>query len=86
VFKRRLPRRYLMTRYDLRRKMSADILGQMQAMFRPGEVCETRIRESAKLAESPAIGTDIFRLAPQSRGAKDYEALAQELAAAGVFR
>jgi chromosome partitioning protein len=86
VLKRRLPRRYLLTRYDLRRKMSADIFGQMQALFRPEDLCVVKIRESVKLAESPALGTDIFRLAPQSRGAMDYADLATELAAAGVLR
>lgn len=86
VFKRRLPRRYLLTRYDLRRKMSAQVLEEMHKVMRPDEVCVTRIRESARLAESPALGTDIFRLAPTSRGAQDYAALAAELAAAGVLR
>jgi chromosome partitioning protein len=86
VFKRRLPRRYLLTRYDLRRKMSAEIDATMRATFRPEEVCETRIRENAKLAESPSIKLDIFRHAPSSRGAHDYEALATELAAHGFVR
>jgi chromosome partitioning protein len=83
VFKRRLPRRYVLTRYDLRRRMSAEIDATLRATFRPDEVCATRIRENAKLAESPAVGLDVFRHAPQSRGAHDYEALAAELAAHG---
>jgi chromosome partitioning protein len=86
VFKRRLPRRYLLTRFDLRRKMSAQILAQMQSIFRPEEICVTQIRENAKLAESPAIKLDVFRHAPGSRGAHDYEALAVELAAGGFVR
>ena len=83
VFKRRLPRRYLLTRYDLRRRMSTERLEQMQAIFRPEEICATRIRENAKLAESPALKLDVFRHAPGSRGAHDYEALAEELAGNG---
>ena len=79
VFKRRLPRRYLPTRYDIRRKMSEDVVAQMTAAFRPDEVCETRIRESVKLAESPAVELDIFRHAPDSKGAQDYAALCDEL-------
>ena len=41
----------------------------------PEEICATRIRESVKLAESPAVGLDVFRHAPDSRGARDYAAL-----------
>jgi chromosome partitioning protein len=86
VFRRRLPRRYLLTRYDLRRKMSTAIDATMRETFRPEEVAQTRIRENAKLAESPSIRLDIFRHAPSSRGAHDYEALAGELAAHGFVR
>ncbi|MBS0319876.1 MAG: ParA family protein [Proteobacteria bacterium] len=85
VFKQRLPRRYVLTRYDMRRKMSAQVREQMTESLRPDEICTTVIRESARLAESPALGTDIFRLAPQSRGATDYAALAEELAATDVL-
>ena len=83
VFKRRLPRRYLLTRYDARRKMSDDVVTQMAAAFRADEVCTTRIRESVKLAESPAVELDVFRHAPGSKGAQDYEALGDELVRAG---
>jgi chromosome partitioning protein len=83
VFKRRLPRRYLLTRYDARRRMSAEVIDQMAAAMRPEDICSTRIRESVALAESPAIGLDIFRHAPGSSGAVDYEALVDELVRAG---
>ena len=83
VFKRRLPRRYLLTRYDGRRKMSDAVAGRLAETFRPDEICVTRIRENVKLAESPALGLDIFRAAPDSRGAHDYAALADELVSAG---
>jgi chromosome partitioning protein len=83
VFKRRLPRRYLLTRYDMRRKMSDDVVARMASAFRPEEVCVTRIRESVKLAESPAVELDVFRHAPGSKGAQDYEALGDELMRAG---
>ena len=83
VFKRRLPRRYLLTRYDGRRKMSDVVAGRLAETFRPDEICVTRIRENVKLAESPALGLDIFRAAPDSRGAHDYAALADELVSAG---
>ena len=83
VFKRRLPRRYLLTRYDMRRKMSDDVVARMASAFQPDEVCTTRIRESVKLAESPAVELDVFRHAPGSKGAQDYEALGDELLRAG---
>jgi chromosome partitioning protein len=83
VFKRRLPRRYLLTRFDARRRMSDDVVTRMAAAFRPDEVCRTRIRESVKLAESPAVELDVFRHAPGSKGAQDYEALGDELVSAG---
>ena len=50
---------------------------------RPEEICVTRIRESVMLAESPAFELDVFRHAPGSSGAADYEALVDELVRAG---
>jgi chromosome partitioning protein len=85
VFKARIARRYVLTRYDARRKMSATVAERMAATFRAEEICVTRIRESVKLAESPAVGMDIFRAAPGSRGAHDYAALAEELVGAGFL-
>jgi chromosome partitioning protein len=79
VLKRRLPRRYVLTRYDARRKMSEDIIAQMAEVLRPEEICATRIRENVKLAESPAVELDVFRHAPGSKGALDYTALVDEL-------
>ncbi|HVE49217.1 MAG TPA: ParA family protein [Casimicrobiaceae bacterium] len=85
VLRRRLTRRYLLTRFDSRRRMSGDIATRMDAAFRPGEVCSTRIRESVKLAESPALALDVFRHAPGSNGALDYAALVEELVSAGFL-
>jgi len=82
VFKRRLDRRYLVTRFDTRRRMSWDIDRQLRERF-GAEVCETRISENVSLAESPASERDVFEHAPESRGAKDYEALLAELEANG---
>jgi chromosome partitioning protein len=83
VFKRRLPRRYLLTRYDSRREMSDGVVREMASAFRPDEICATRIHESVKLAESPAMELDVFRHAPGSEGAQDYEALGDELMRSG---
>jgi chromosome partitioning protein len=86
VMKRRLPRRYLLTRFDARRRMAHEIAEQMLTAFRPNEVCRTRIAESVALAESPAQPLDIFRHAPGSRGANDYQALVDELVGYGFIQ
>jgi chromosome partitioning protein len=78
VLKRRVRRRYLITRYDARRKLAAVVERELRQTF-GAEVCETRISESVSLAESPAYHTDIFSHAPDSRGAQDYASLMQEL-------
>ena len=85
VFKGRRARRYVLTRYDDRRNMSRIVATRMEETFQAGDVCATRIRETVKLAESPALGLDIFRAAPASRGAHDYAALAAELDGAGFL-
>lgn len=82
VLKRRVERRYLLTRFDRRRKMSYEVQRQMAECFGP-ELCQTAIIENVSLAEAPACGKDIFSHAPKSQGAKDYLALLDELTAAG---
>jgi len=84
VFKRRVERRYLVTRFDTRRKMSWDIDRQLRERFGT-EVCVTRIAENDSLAESPAVERDVFAHAPESRGARDYAALLDELSGAGFL-
>ncbi|MCC7328340.1 MAG: ParA family protein [Burkholderiales bacterium] len=86
VFKQRLPRRYVLTRYDMRRRMSGAVVERMAQILRPDEICVTRIRENVKLAESPSVGLDIFRHAPGSRGARDYAELYEELLGAGLLQ
>jgi len=44
-------------------------------------IFKTQIRRNIKLAEAPSFGTDIFRYAPESHGANDYAALADEVLA-----
>lgn len=83
VFKRRLPRRYVLTRFDARRKMSSEVADLMALAFRSEEICSTRIAENVSLAESPSRCLDVFRHAPQSRGARDYQTLIEELVGAG---
>jgi chromosome partitioning protein len=84
VLRKRLPRRYVMTRFDGRRKMSWDIYNNITERF-GDELCETRISESVSVAESPAANQDVFSHAPGSRGANDYEALISELESTGFL-
>src|SRR5262245_39916909 len=42
-------------------------------------IFETRIRRNIRLAEAPSFGRSIFAYAPDSPGAQDYRALADEL-------
>jgi hypothetical protein len=42
-------------------------------------VFDTMIRRNIKLAESPSYGQSVYDYAPDSNGAKDYEALAREI-------
>jgi chromosome partitioning protein len=85
VLKKRLERRYLLTRFDARRKMSFDVERKLRERF-GADVCETRIAENVAIAESPAHQKDVFAHAPESRGASDYAALLEELTACGFMR
>jgi chromosome partitioning protein len=84
VVGKRIERRYVLTRFDGRRKMSWDILESLKSCF-GAELCESRISENVSVAESPFVNRDVFVHAPGSRGAADYRALFEELAAAGFF-
>lgn len=84
VMKRRVQRRYLITRYDSRRRMAVEIERQLRERY-GSEVCVTRIAENVSLAESPASNQDVFEHAPASRGARHYAELLDELIAAGFL-
>jgi len=85
VFKKRVERRYVITRFDARRKMSWEVYRQIRDKFGT-EVCETRISENVSVAESPYHNQDVFTHAPDSRGAQDYHALLCELVASGFVQ
>lgn len=85
VLKRRVHRRYLITRFDTRRSMAKIILNNAQAEF-GADVCQTVIAENVSLAESPALNKNIFEHAPDSRGTQDYNALLDELLADGFIK
>ena len=84
VLKKRVARRYLITRFDARRRLSHEIDRELRARY-GDEILATRISESVALAESPAVGKDVFDHAPESRGAQNYGALADELVATGFI-
>jgi len=78
-------RRFVITRFDGRRKMSWDIEQKLRDRF-GAELCETRISENVSIAESPARNRDVFAHAPESKGARDYRLLLEELESAGFLR
>ncbi|MES2772259.1 MAG: ParA family protein [Pseudomonadota bacterium] len=84
VLKRRVARRYFLTRYDRRRKMSEEIQQRLRARY-AHEVCKSVISESVSIAESPSEGRDVFSHNSASTGAKDYKALYLELKEQGFF-
>ncbi len=77
--KRRIERRYLLTRYDRRRNMSSDIRDQAIAAFGK-DVMETNISENVTVAESPSNKQDVFSYNRNSAGAANYASLLEELA------
>jgi chromosome partitioning protein len=85
VLRRRVERRFVLTRFDSRRRMSHDIAEQLAARF-GAELCQTRIAEAVGIAESPALGKDIFSHAPESKGARDYANLLEELLSSGFLQ
>jgi chromosome partitioning protein len=84
VLKRRVERRYLLTRYDGRRRMSEDVQTRLRSAYRK-EVCSTIISENVAVAESPSKNCDVFSHNPLSKGARDYAALYRELKQLGFL-
>ncbi len=64
--------------YDSRLKLAREVLAELRRFF-PGKVYPTPVRSNVRLAESPSHGMTIFEYAPDSNGAKDYEAMGAEL-------
>ena len=68
----------ILTQYDIRTSLSIDSREQLEKYFE-SKIMKTVIRQNVDLAKAPALAKDIFDFAPDSNGAKDYEALAQEI-------
>jgi chromosome partitioning protein len=82
VIKRRVERRYLLTRFDRRRRMSEDVRKRLRERY-GDEVLETVISENVTVAEIPSVNQDVFRRNASSAGAHDYQRLLAELVARG---
>lgn len=67
----------VLTRYN-NRKLNNVVLDAIQQRY-AGRLFATRIRECIAIAEAPLTHTSIFEYAPDSNGAKDYAALAEEV-------
>ncbi|MEQ9498155.1 MAG: ParA family protein [Deltaproteobacteria bacterium] len=66
------------TRFDTRKRLCHDVVEHLRTQ-QPLPMLKTIIRENVSLSEAPSHGQDIFRYAPTSRGAEDYQELAKEL-------
>jgi chromosome partitioning protein len=70
----------LMTMYDSRTNLSSDVVKEVRRFF-PDQVFKSIIPRSIRLAEAPSYGMPISVHAPQSTGARAYQALTEELLA-----
>lgn len=67
----------LITLFNRQKIVHRDIVSTIEHSF--GDIVfKTRIRSSVAIEEAPYQGLDIFRYAPKSNGAKDYEKVCQE--------
>ncbi|ODS31984.1 MAG: chromosome partitioning protein ParA [Candidatus Scalindua rubra] len=66
--------------YDSRTKLGHAVLDKIKEYF-DDKVFGTIIRKNVKLSESPSHGIPIALYAPESNGARDYEALSKEIIA-----
>jgi chromosome partitioning protein len=65
-------------RVNKRTRLSQDIISDLRKRFN-GQVYQTTIRESVKLAEAPSFGKPITIYDGKSSGAEDYRSLASEI-------
>lgn len=70
----------IMTRYNARQSMSRAVEEILRNNFRIS-IFNAKIRENVSLSEAPSYGVDIFQHRATSNGAKDYQALTEEVLA-----
>lgn len=68
----------ILTMFDPRTNLSSDVVKEVNNHF-PGQVFQSVVPRSIRLAEAPSYGLPISAYAPSSVGAHAYEALAKEL-------
>lgn len=66
------------TQYDQRQILDRTILEKLKSMI-GGKLFKSTIRQNVSIAESTTTGQNIFEYAPNSNGAADYKALADEI-------
>jgi chromosome partitioning protein len=69
--------------YDNRLRLAREVLGELRRYFTE-QVFRQSIGTNVKLAEAPSFGQTILEYAPESKGARDYRALAQAVLAQEV--
>ena len=67
-----------LTRFTGRRRLSQEVRDRLLKYF-PHQVLATPIRENAPVAESPSFGMSVIEYSPNSHGAQDYLALADDI-------
>ncbi len=68
----------ILTMFDPRTNLSTDVVREVKNHF-PGQVFQSIVPRSIRLAEAPSYGLPISAYSPSSLGARAYEALAKEL-------
>lgn len=68
----------ILTMFDGRTNLAGDVVAEIRRYF-GDQVFETIIPRSVRLAEAPSYGVPIHMYSPESRGAKAYRELAEEL-------
>ena len=73
----------LLTMYDGRTRLSAQVADEVRAHF-PDEVLESTIPRSVRVSEAPSFGQTVITYDPQSTGARCYQEAAAEIAHRGA--
>jgi chromosome partitioning protein len=68
----------VLTMYDSRNTLSTDVAREVRRAF-PDELCRSVIPRTVRLAEAPSFGQPITVFDPNSKGAKAYRSLAEEI-------
>lgn len=68
----------LLTMYDNRNHLARQVLNEVMKNF-PGRVFEAVIPRTISLAEAPSFGKSILQFDPDSKAAKEYKRLAEEV-------